>query len=120
MSFRLKTIFGVAIIEIILLVLLVWSSLNILRNSHEEELQRQADMIITLLENATRDSFIAHDLETLNKVSNDLLENPAIASIRMVDDKGVSLYDHQTSTDEMSLIFRSYPLFQALKSHPQE
>ncbi|WP_135078853.1 PAS domain S-box protein [Terasakiella sp. SH-1] len=106
MSFRLKTILGVATIEIALLVILVWSSLNILHKSHEEELQRQADVIISLLVNATRDALISYDLETLDKVGNDLLKSPAIASIKMMDVNGVTLYDHQATGQRSSSVNR--------------
>ncbi len=42
MSFRLKTVLGIAFIEVILLSVLVASSLNVLRTSNEAGLQQKA------------------------------------------------------------------------------
>lgn len=106
MSFRLKTILGVALIEVTLLVVLVVSSLNVLEKSHVEELERQADVTISLLINATRDALISHDLETIDRVGTDLLKSPAISSIKVRDSQGVSLFDHRTDDEQLSTVKR--------------
>ena len=40
MSFRLKTVLGIAVIEVVLLAILVISGLNYLKSSNENELFR--------------------------------------------------------------------------------
>lgn len=43
MSFRLKIIFGVALIEASLLIILVWSSINMMRESNAALLLQRAE-----------------------------------------------------------------------------
>lgn len=106
MSFRLKTILGVASIEIVLLIFLVWSSLNVLQKSHDEELERQADVIVSLLVSASRDALISQDLETLDKIGNGLLKSPAIASIKIKNAQGQLLFDDQSASNGSSAVNR--------------
>lgn len=110
MSFRLKTILGVASIEILLLIILVWSSLSVLQSSHKASLQRQADVVISLFENATRDSLISHDIETLGLIGNDLLNSPSIAAIKIVDRTGEILFDRLKMGETRSTLTRLSPV----------
>lgn len=111
MSFRLKTILGVALIEIVFLMILVWTSLNVLKTSYDEELQRQADLVITLLSNATRDAMLSNNLKALDIIGNDLLKSPAIAKIKMMDRAGQSLFDRTYKGRDVSSVVRQKPLF---------
>jgi hypothetical protein len=50
LSFRLKTILGIGFIESILLVILVISALDFMRDSNEELLKQRADVITSFQE----------------------------------------------------------------------
>ena len=65
MSFRLKTIIGIASIEAVLLLFLIWTGINYLRTSNEEELIKRASTTLTLLLHASRDGVLSTDLATL-------------------------------------------------------
>ena len=60
MTFRQKTIVGVASIEAILLLILVWTGINYLRTSNETELIKRASATLTLLSRASRDAGTLH------------------------------------------------------------
>ncbi len=69
MSFRLKTIIGVALIEGCLLLILVWSSVNYLSESNEKELTLRAQSSAESIANLTRDAVLATDLARLDSVT---------------------------------------------------
>lgn len=106
MSFRLKTVLGIASIEIVLLVLLVWSSLSILENSHSLELEQQADLSVSLLVSATRDALIAQDISTLSKIGGELLENPGVIHVRIQNAQGRDFFN-QIKAGEKQVFDRS-------------
>mgnify|MGYP003392567285 CR=1 FL=1 len=85
MSFRLKTILGIAFIEAMLLLALVISSLSYLRNSNEEELQRRAATAATLFATAANDAVLSTDLARLEQLAGDLLQNPGVVYVRISD-----------------------------------
>ncbi len=58
MTFRQKTIIGVASIEAILLLILVWTGISYLRTSNESELIKRASTTLTLLSRASRDAVL--------------------------------------------------------------
>ena len=66
MRFRTKTILGVALIEMVLLAILVYSVLSILRESNEAELTRRVKLGGQLLAVAAKDAVISQDLATLD------------------------------------------------------
>jgi hypothetical protein len=65
MSFRLKTIIGVAVIEAALLLLLIWTGINYLRAAEERELIKRASTTLTLLSRASRDAVLSTDIAAL-------------------------------------------------------
>ncbi|MCX7098871.1 MAG: PAS domain S-box protein [Methylococcales bacterium] len=85
MSFRLKTILGIAFIEAMLLLALVIISLAYLRDSNELELQRRATMAATLFATATNDAVLSTDLARLEQLSIDFLKNPGVVYVRIFD-----------------------------------
>lgn len=66
MSFRLKTILGVALIEAVLLSLLVISGIYYLRSSNEAQLAERARTTARLIASMTSDAVVATDLATLD------------------------------------------------------
>ena len=70
MSFQLKTVLGVALIEAALLLLLLFSSNTALSSSLEEELAKRADTTIQLLRATLSEAIISRDDDTLEKLAD--------------------------------------------------
>ncbi len=83
MSFRLKTILGIALIESVLLLILVLSSLDFLRASNEEQLIQRASTTSKLFASATKDAVLATDLATLESFVEEMLTNPEVVYVRI-------------------------------------
>ena len=83
MSFRLKTILGIALIESILLILLIFSGMNFFSNANETHLKQRAETTSTLVSKAVKDAVISTDLATLESFTEDILMLPDIVYIRI-------------------------------------
>ena len=59
MSFRYKTIIGIAIIEAILLGILIWNALIYLKSSNENELIKRGTVTAELLATIVKDAVIS-------------------------------------------------------------
>ncbi len=86
MNFRLKTILGIALIESLLLLILVLSSLDFLRSSNEEQLLQHAATTSKLFTSATKDAVLATDLASLESFVDEMLTNPEVVYVRIVGD----------------------------------
>ena len=91
MSFRLKTILGIAVIEITLLAILVFSGLSYLRQSSEVELLTRGEVTAQLFATMTSDAVLAFDLATLDALVEQTLLNPGIEYVRVRRDDGAVL-----------------------------
>ena len=69
MSFRLKTILGIGLIEAVLLVLMVFSAQGFLRDSNQEQFVQRALSTVKLFSDATKNAVIATDLALLDNLS---------------------------------------------------
>ncbi|WPZ35933.1 ATP-binding protein [Thalassobaculum sp. OXR-137] len=87
MSFRLKTILGVALIEAVLLTALVVSGVYYLRASNQSQLDERARTTAKLIATMTSDSVVANDLATLDALVEQVLINPDISYLRV---RGIS------------------------------
>ncbi|WP_417831793.1 ATP-binding protein [Terasakiella sp.] len=83
MSFRLKTILGIALIEIVLLSILVLSGLNYLRDSNENQLVERAQTSARLFSTMTTDAIVSMDLATLDEMVEKAMQNPGMVYIRV-------------------------------------
>ena len=83
LSFRLKTVIGIALIEIVALGVLIWSSVDYLRDSNEQALATRAEGTIQLFAAMTQDSVIATDLARLDSFVFELLKLPEIRYVRI-------------------------------------
>ncbi|MEM1372164.1 MAG: HAMP domain-containing protein, partial [Pseudomonadota bacterium] len=83
MSFRLKTILGIAAIEIVLLGILVVSGLNFLRTSNETELLTRGQVTAQLFATMTSDAVVSLDLATLDSLVEQTLNNRGIVYVRV-------------------------------------
>ncbi len=85
MSFRLKIVLGLVVIQILLMVILVWSSLNFLRISNEVELSNRASSTASILASTLSVSVTADDAGALLTATiNDVLAQPDILYIRVI------------------------------------
>lgn len=83
MSFRLKTVLGIAGIEIILLSTLIVSSLHYLRVSNEQQLLERARTTAKLVATMTSDAVVAMDIPTIDVLINQTVKNPGIDFVRV-------------------------------------
>lgn len=97
MSFRFKTILGVAAIEAILLLTLVVSSLGFLRDSNEVQLIKRADTTAALFATTTRDAIIAYDVATLRSIAKQVFQNPDVSYVRVFGGDGSVLAEEGDS-----------------------
>lgn len=98
MSFRLKTILGVALIEAVLLTVLIASVLNFLHDSHEAQMQRYSQATSTSFAAMTADAVLAMDLARLDSFAQELIRNPGVAYARIRDADGFELAEAGPTT----------------------
>ncbi|MBO8086109.1 MAG: PAS domain S-box protein [Marichromatium sp.] len=91
MSFRLKTILGIALIEAALLALLVFSALSWLRESNEAQLVQRATTAASLVATNATDAVLATDLARLESLLDEVLTNADIVYARVRDRDGLIL-----------------------------
>ncbi len=85
MSFRLKTILGVALIEAVLLSLLVYEAYSLLSNSNAQAIEYRAREAAEQFSAATKDAVLAHDLATLETFTAQILEPDGVVYARIMD-----------------------------------
>lgn len=88
MSFRLKTLLGIAAIEIVLLSLLVLSALEYMRDTNARQLLDRATTTAKLVATMTSDAVIAVDLATLDVLVEQIVKNPDITYVRVLNRAG--------------------------------
>ncbi|MGF1769739.1 ATP-binding protein [Enterovibrio makurazakiensis] len=87
MTFRLKTILGIAIIEVVLLAILIASGIGWLRDSNEKQIIASGEQLTNTFAIAVRDAIIATDLANLRSFSQEATRNRDIAYIRIFNDQ---------------------------------
>jgi PAS domain S-box-containing protein len=87
-SFRLKTILGIALIEAILLAVLIVSGLRWLQESNQAQLLQRAETSVHLFTAMTKDAVLTLDLATLESFVQEALTNPGISYARVRDSQG--------------------------------
>jgi len=90
-SFRLKTILGIALIEVLVLAILVGNSLHHLKTSNEQELFTRAKVTTQLLATMTSDATISFDLATLDSLVQQTLKNEGLIYVRIRNNEGLVL-----------------------------
>ncbi len=91
MSFRLKTIFGVAAIEAVLLFIIIVNAMALLRETNAEELFKRAAQTAENLALTATDAVLSTDLATLQSFVDELSSYPDIIFVRFVDGAGTVL-----------------------------
>lgn len=91
MSFRLKTILGIGLIECLLLILMVFSAQRFLRESNEEQFVQRAASTVKLFADASKDAVIATDLALLDNFVNEIITNAEVVYVRVIGQDDVVL-----------------------------
>ncbi len=102
MSFRLKAILGVVLIELILLGALLWISLSYLYETNEQQISDRAYATADLIASASVDAVLSQDLATLQRIVDQASGNHLVERIEVFDGRGVLLAaDAATTNDEV-------------------
>lgn len=91
LSFRLKTILGVALIEALLLALLIFSVMRFLHDSNEQQVLRHAQVTVSTFAAMSQDAVLGMDLARLQAFADGLNHQPGIAYVQIVDPGGLVL-----------------------------
>ncbi|MGL5664960.1 MAG: hypothetical protein ACRDD9_02410 [Shewanella sp.] len=92
MSFRLKTILGIALIEGLLLFLLVYTSINYLKLSNQSQIEKRAETTLTLFSVSAQDAVISNDLATLHSLIQELLSHSEVLYVTVSDQSRILAY----------------------------
>ncbi len=87
-SFRLKTILGIALIEAVLLAVLIVSGLKWLQDSNQAQLLQRAETSVHLFAALAKDAVLAADLATLESFVQEVRANPGTLYARVRDAQG--------------------------------
>ncbi len=93
MSFRLKVILGIALIQAVLLSLMIWNSLSTLKLTNEQELLKRSATTLNLFSGSAQNAILGMDLGALDSLVRHILENPGIVYARVLDKQGKPLAD---------------------------
>jgi len=88
-SFRIKTILGIALIETVLLIILISSVLFFIKTSHNKEVNQRASSTAHLFAAMTKDGVLATDLATLDNFVSEILDNDDIIYAKVIGDNMV-------------------------------
>lgn len=88
MSLRLKTVMGVALIEAFLLALLIGTVVSYQHDSAEQALLKRAATTASLFASTAKDPVLSLDLASLEAFSDELLANPDLVYVRVLDASG--------------------------------
>ncbi len=91
MSFKLKTVLGIALIEGILLAYLAWTTLSALSESNENALKTRGESMVQFFATTTKDAVLSSDLASLETFVAEMLKNEGVIYARVLDDTGASL-----------------------------
>ncbi len=88
MSFRLKTVIGIGLIEIFLIGLLIVSGMHYIRTSNEQQVLDRAESTTRLAATMTADAVISMDVATLDSLAEQILLSPEILYVRIRSQNG--------------------------------
>jgi PAS domain S-box-containing protein len=81
LSFRLKTIIGVALIEAILLFILVYTSIDYLKQSNQSEIEKRASLTTSLFSVAAKDALNELNKTTLRELAKELSHKQEVSYV---------------------------------------
>ena len=84
MSFRLKIILGVALIELVLLILLIVQSLALVRDSSQRGVTERAHAAVNIVATLARDGVLQPDQPGLQSFADDLVRQSEVHRVRIL------------------------------------
>ena len=88
MSLRFKTVIGVALIEAVLLALLIFTVMGHMHENAEQALLKRSSTTVKLFASTAKDPVLSYDLASLDTFSRELLSNPGIEYVRILEADG--------------------------------
>ncbi|MFA1562465.1 response regulator [Aliivibrio fischeri] len=88
MTFRLKTIIGISIIQCIMLLILVFSSVKFISDSNEQRLIARANASVHMFSNAIKDSILNNQYDKVASLMDDFIALEKICYIRIFREDG--------------------------------
>ncbi|MDO6687000.1 MULTISPECIES: PAS domain S-box protein [unclassified Agarivorans] len=85
LSFKAKTVLGVALIEAVLLGVLVYSSIGWLHDSNELQVEQHGRMMSSLFASTTKNAIITTDLATLDSLTEEFSSQKDVAYVVITD-----------------------------------
>lgn len=85
LSFRTKTILGIALIEAVLLSILIYSVMHFLRVSNESQFSSHVETTSNIFTTLIRDEVLALDMAKLDSAVTLLGRNPGVSFVRILD-----------------------------------
>ena len=111
MSFRLKTILGVALIEAALLTLLVLSGLWYITNSAQHEFMQRVQSTVNAFAVTTKNAVLSTDIASLESFVTEVLTYPGVRYARIRDAQGQTL----AAAGDSALLQRPFELDEAFE-----
>ena len=105
MSLRFKTVIGIALIEAVMLAFLIFTVMGFMNDSAGDALLKRATTTATLFATTTKDPVLAYDLASLESFSEELLLNPDIEYVRVLDADG-SIFSALGDEESLNKTFR--------------
>lgn len=84
MTLRTKTILGIALIEIGVLIVLVFSAMNFMSESNEKQLLQRVQSSAVMFNHAAKDAVLSTDLATLEDLVNEFMTLEDVAYVRVI------------------------------------
>lgn len=103
LSFRAKTVLGIALIEAILLALLIGLSLEYLATTKAEAIAERARSTADLFAILAKDAVLSDDLATLETLAEEAMRNPDLASLQVWGQGARRLVERGTPTPGSAL-----------------
>ncbi len=85
MSFSIKTVLGIALLQSAALFTLVWFSLDNLSNLNQDALTKRAESTTRIFTSMAQDSILATDLAKLDSFVSDVLRIPEVEYVKIYD-----------------------------------
>lgn len=89
MSFRLKIILGVAALQAVFLIFMIWGGLTILSKTSDQALLERTSTTTRLFSSTAQAAVIETDLASLESYVNAVLTNPGVVYTRVLSNQGV-------------------------------
>ena len=89
MSFRVKTSLGIAVLQAVMFLGLIWSGLYVMHASNEKQVVTRASTTATLFASLVKDAVLATDLASLDSFVAEVLTSPDVLYARVFDQERV-------------------------------